>query len=237
MFCFGRLQWDSRVFRDVCARNWEFSKWLLPSALMFWTTSQAFLVMSGVVLGAAVTGSLKAAASITGILNILLLALDNFAPVQASRAQHLGGPAELRCYIGRLAWLTGALTAATLAVLCISPDQVVHLLYGERYQGIGYLVRWLCAPAAVYAIGTVLVIWAAAREWTRLIFLSYVAATVFTAIVAYPLALYGGLGGMVFGTLASEIIRVAVLLVPLLSGDKKAGHTEAAIFAKQPTST
>jgi len=33
--------------------------------------------------GRTVTGSVKVALSITGILNILLLALDNFAPAQA----------------------------------------------------------------------------------------------------------------------------------------------------------
>jgi O-antigen/teichoic acid export membrane protein len=213
---FGRFEWDGRALRDASVRNWTFSKWLLPSALMFWMTSQAFLVMAGIVLGAAITGSLKAAVSITGILNILLLALDNFAPVQASRALYVGGHAELKRYIVRLAWLTGTLTLATVAALSIDPDDVVHLLYGDRYDGVAHIVRWLCAPAAVYGISTVLVIWAAALEWTRVIFFSYVAATLFTAVVVYPLTFYGGVAGVVVGSLAVEIIRVVTLLVPLV---------------------
>jgi O-antigen/teichoic acid export membrane protein len=216
VFFFGRFEWDSRALRDVTARNWTFSKWLLPSALMFWMTSQAFLVMAGIVLGAAITGSLKAAVSITGILNILLLALDNFAPVQASRALYVGSHTELKRYIVRLAWLTGTLTAATVAALSIDPDYIVRLLYGNRYHGVGHLVRWFCAPAAVYGISTVLVIWAAALEWTRTIFFSYVAATIFTAVVVYPLTFYGGVPGVVIGSLAVEIIRVVTLLVPLV---------------------
>lgn len=214
-FLFGRLEWNTRIIRDVFARNWEFCKWLLPSAFMFWMTSQAFIVMSGFVLGAAVTGSFKVAASITGVLNILLLALDNFAPVQASRAFHLGGRMELLRYIVGLAWLTGVLTTATVAMLNIDPDYVVYLIYGSHYEGLGHLVRWLCAPAAVYAISTVLVVWAAAIEWTRIIFFSSAAATVFTVIAAYPLTLYGGIAGVVFGSLLVEIIRVVVLLIPL----------------------
>jgi O-antigen/teichoic acid export membrane protein/peptidoglycan/xylan/chitin deacetylase (PgdA/CDA1 family) len=212
---FGRPGWNTAIFRNVLARHWEFSKWLLPSALMFWMTSQGFLVMSGLVLGAAATGGLRAAMSITGVLNILLLALDNFAPVQAARAFHLGGPAELRRYIARLALLTVTLTAVTVAMLNIAPRYLVHLLYGDQYEGVDTLVRWLCALSAVYGISAVLIIWAAAIEWTRIIFVSYAAATAFTVVAAYPLTLYGGLAGVVFGSMIVEIIRVVVLLIPL----------------------
>ncbi len=212
---FGSIGWNAAIFRRVVARHWEFSKWLLPSAVMFWMTSQAFLVLSGLVLGAAVTGGLKAAVSITGLLNILLLSLDNFAPAQASRAFHVGGHAELKRYIVRLAILTGLLMAVAVAVLNLAPDFVVRLLYGEKYEGIGYLVRWFCAPAAVYGIGSVLIIWAAAMEWTRLIFLSYAAAAIFTIAAAYPLTRTAGIAGVVAGSLLVECIRVMVLLIGL----------------------
>jgi O-antigen/teichoic acid export membrane protein len=236
-FFFGRLGWSTAIFRSVFARHWKFSKWLLPSALMFWMTSQAFMVMSGFVLGAAVTGALQAAISITGVLNILLLALDNFAPVQAARALHLQGPAGLRRYITRLAFLTGTLTGATVVMLNVSPGYIVHLLYGEQYEGIDALVRWLCAPAAIYGISTVLVIWAAAIEWTRAIFVSYVVATVFTVVAAYPLTLYGGVVGVVLGSLLVETIRVAVLLVPLAGWctATKSEEQKIGICAPQPT--
>jgi hypothetical protein len=48
----------------------------------------------------------------------------------------------------------------------------------RRYS---YLVKW---PS----LGAVLVIWAAAMEWTRLIFLPYVAAMILTVLAGYPLA-------------------------------------------------
>jgi O-antigen/teichoic acid export membrane protein len=218
---FGRVGWNATTFRNVVIRHWEFSKWLLPSSLMFWMTSQGFLVASGFVLGAAATGSLKAAASIIGVLNIMLLAFDNFAPVQAARALQLGGPAELRRFIARLAILTGTLTAVTVAMLNIAPGYIVHLLYGDQYGSIDALVRWLCAPAAVYGISTVLVIWSAAIERTRIIFVSYAVATIFTVSAAYPLTFYGGVAGVILGTLMVETIRVVVLLVPLASWSRR----------------
>lgn len=226
---FGRVGWDATVFRSVLVRHWHFSKWLLPSGLMFWTTTQAFMAVSGIMLGAAATGALKAATTITGVFNILLLSLDNFAPVQASRALHQGGPVELRRYIGRLAGLCGGLMAAGIALLNIAPDYVVHLLYGEEYQGLGQLVRLLCAPAAVYAMAAVLVIWAAALEDTRLIFWSYAAATPFSIIAAFPLVQYGGLTGLILCSLLVECIRATMLLVPLLRWSRANGNQRAQI--------
>jgi O-antigen/teichoic acid export membrane protein len=214
---FGKFVWDRAVFRQVIARHWEFSKWLLPSAVMHWLTSQAYLLMSGVVLGAAMTGGLRAAMGITGILNILVLALDSFAPARASRAFHEGGRAQLVHFIVRLAGLMGVLTLGTVVILNVAPELAIRLLYGEKYEGLGYLVRWLCAPAVLYTIAVILTIAAAAMEWTRLIFQSYIAATVFTLVAAYPLAYYAGLPGIVATWIVVELIRVAVLLAGLQS--------------------
>src|SRR3546814_11090768 len=85
-------------------------------------------------LGAAATGSLKAATTITGFLNLLMLSLNNFAPVQASHALHTGGPMELRRYIGRLSGFSATLIIGCVAVLNIAPEQFVHLLYGDQYR-------------------------------------------------------------------------------------------------------
>jgi O-antigen/teichoic acid export membrane protein len=213
---FGRVRWDAGAFREVTTRHWNFSKWLLPSAVMYWTTSQGFNVASGIVLGAAATGSLKAAISVVGILNILLLALDNFAPVQASRALYTGGDAALINYIGRLSFMTLGMAGTVVGVLNLAPGFFVHLLYGAEYDGIDYLVRWLSGASSLYAIGTVLIVWAGAMERTRTIFVSYAVATAFTIVATYPLTRYGGLIGVAIGSLMEEAIRIVALLIPFL---------------------
>lgn len=215
---FGKFVWDAAVFRQVVARHWDFSKWLLPSAVMHWLTSQAYFLMSGVVLGAAITGGLRAASGITGVLNIIVMALDSFAPARASRAFHEGGRKQLQRFIVRLAGLMGVLTLGTVVVLNVAPELAIRLLYGEKYEGLGFLVRWLCVPAVLYSMAAVLAIAAAATERTKLIFQSYVAATVFTLIAAYPLAYYTGLPGIVVTWIVVECIRVAVLLAGLQRG-------------------
>jgi O-antigen/teichoic acid export membrane protein len=215
MTCFVPTRWDGLLFRQVAVRHWKFGKWLLPSAVLFWVTSQAFAILSAIVLGPAVTGGLKAAMSITGLLNVLVQALDNFAPAQAAHAHHSGGGPALRRYIVRLALMVMALMAVGIAALNAAPELLVHLLYGEKFEGIAYLIPWFCAAAFAYSVNCILTVWVAAMEWTRLIFLSYVAATIFTLAAGYPLTLYGGVSGVVFGCILVECVRVAVLVVGL----------------------
>jgi O-antigen/teichoic acid export membrane protein len=114
--------------------------------------------------------------------------------------------------------LMGVLTLGTVVVLNVAPELAIRLLYGEKYEGLGFLVRWLCVPAVLYSMAAVLAIAAAATERTKLIFQSYVAATVFTLIAAYPLAYYTGLPGIVVTWIVVECIRVAVLLAGLQRG-------------------
>jgi hypothetical protein len=86
-----------------------------------------------------------------------------------------------------------------------------------------------CARRTVlYSAAAILTIGAAAMEWTRLIFQSYVAATVFTLVAAYPLAYVFGFPGIVATWIVVECIRVAVLLAGLRRGTP-AGVMPAAI--------
>jgi len=213
---FGRFHWDPAAFARLVVRHWAFSKWLLPSAVMFWMTSQAFVLMSGIVLGAAATGTLKAAISIAGIITLLMQALDNFAPMQASQAFQSGGRDALLRYLVRLSLLMAALLTALVLLLSSDTDAIVRMIYGREFEGLGYMVHWLCATSVAYGLSVLLAIWAAAIERTQLIFVSYVAATLFTVVAAYPLTHLFGMQGVLWGALIVEIIKTLALLVPLL---------------------
>lgn len=213
---FGRVTFEKATFNRVLERHWGFSKWLLPSALMYWMTSQAFVLMSGVVLGPAATGTLKVALSIAGILNILVQGLDSFAPTQAARALHEGGHKQVVQYVTRLAVLAGIPLVAMGALLSVNPDSLVQLIYGSGYSGAGHLVRWACAGALIYGLAQLFVIWAAAIEQTSIVFRAYGVASIFTIGGSYPLTLYGGLEGVLAGGILTEVIKVVVLMVPLM---------------------
>jgi O-antigen/teichoic acid export membrane protein len=111
---------------------------------------------------------------------------------------------------------TVGLMTFTALLLSIDPEGLIQFVYGAGYPGVGYLVRWMCVAAVLYSLAVLLNIWAAALERTSLIFQSYLFASLFTVIASYPLTRYGGLDGVVGGTVLVEIIKVAVLVGPLM---------------------
>jgi O-antigen/teichoic acid export membrane protein len=117
--------------------------------------------------------------------------------------------------MGRLGAFIAALLTVMVLFLATDTNSLVRMIYGREYEGLGYMVHWLCAAAAVYALSVLLSIWAAAIERTQLIFASYAAATLFTTIAAYPLTHMLGMQGVLLGTLIVEIIKVTTLIVPL----------------------
>jgi O-antigen/teichoic acid export membrane protein len=208
---FGRLEWNSATFFRVLARHWIFSKWLLPSAIMYWMTSQVFYLMSGSILGAGMAGKLRAALVITLALNVLLQALDNFAPSQAAWAMHRGGRAELSRYVKRLAVLLTILMGAIVAILNIDPEFLVRLIYGEDYEGIAFMIPWLSAVGVLHGFNMVLCVWAAAMERTSLIFRAYAITTCCTVVLAYPMTAYGGVAGVLLGLVLAEAVKLIML--------------------------
>jgi O-antigen/teichoic acid export membrane protein len=222
---FGRFEWDAFTFGKMVQRHWTLSKWLLPSAVMFWMSTQAFVVASGMVLGAAATGALKAAMSLVGVMNILLQALDSFAPTQAAGALHRGGAQELIGYICRLAAMVILLMAGLVTILNSDTDALVRLVYGNGYEGLVSMVRWLCASSFLYGMAVLLGIWVTAIENTRIIFNSYLMATIFAISAGYPMTRFFGMEGVLVGSLVVETIKVIALLVPLAQWAKTAQRT------------
>jgi O-antigen/teichoic acid export membrane protein len=222
-FFIGRLRIDWETVKAVSRRHWNFSKWLVPSAILYWLSGQAFLAMAGIAIGTRAAGSVAAAKGIAGILNSYLLALDNFAPGRAARAFHTNGLAGLDRFLSRLAAVTLIVALAFVGILFVDPGRLAALLYGPQYLGIGPLVRLAGVAYFIYTMNAVLVIWAAAVESTRIVFFSQGMAAMFSIVAAYPLARYAGAEGVLFGAVIAELIRGAALTMHIvLSGRARA---------------
>jgi O-antigen/teichoic acid export membrane protein len=211
--CFvGRVSWNRAAMAGATRQHWHFAKWALPSAVMYLLAGQTSMMVAGAVLGAVTVGAMNAAKNILGILNILLLALDNFAPAQASRTLVRAGYNAFRGYLRRLAIGVAALMIGFVTLVNLNPNYLIHLVFGSQYNDLGYLVRWYSAAYLIYGMSTVLVIRAAALETIKPIFISYAAAASIAILFAYPLALLFGVVGVMAGAVLTELVRLGTLL-------------------------
>lgn len=209
----GSVSLQRKHFLVVVRRHWRFSRWLGASAILQVISSQVFLVASGLILGTAAVGVLRACQNLMGLAQILFFGLQNVIPIRAGNHLRKSGIDGLVSYIKRA---TGGLELATGVIVCtfaITPEFWLSLLFGEQFTGNGHLVRWYAATYLVVALSFPLTGGLWALESTRPIFFCYAAATVVGFAVAYPLLVYFGIVGAAAGMLLTQVVMVIILFI------------------------
>jgi O-antigen/teichoic acid export membrane protein len=218
MLCLEKLTWNGGVLRKTIERHWRLAKWLVPSTLISWCTGHVFLLTAGVVLGAATVGVLRAAQTIVfGVVQILLIAMDNFAPTQASEIFHRQGRAALSRYLKGLTWKCGSIVLLLLLLIDANAASIARLAYGSQYPAVGYLLLGFSAVNILPLLAKILHVWALAIESTEIEFVSWAAAAAFTAVAAYPFVAFGGIIGVFAGLFVIDVIWTAMMFSRLLN--------------------
>ena len=213
--CLEKLTLSRKVLQQTIKRHWQVSKWLLPSALMHWTTGQAFIIIAGGVLGAAVVGMMRAAMAVVGVVHIVYLGMENFAPIQAAQIFHRHGCGPLHRYIKSLTWKAGGAVLLLLLIINLNATSITWLMFGADYPELSPLLLGFSVIYFVALLNVILGIWALAIEWTRIIFISLVTMTAVTFVTAYPFVVFGGVAGALSGAFLVELIRGCIQFTAL----------------------
>jgi O-antigen/teichoic acid export membrane protein len=195
----------NRVFKE----HWQFSKWLIVSALMQWTSGNLFLIAAGELLGVFAVGAIKAAQNIIGVTHILFQAMENFVPSQAAKAFGKDGAKGLLRYLQGISLHWGVLIAGVAFFAAILSDFWFKCFYGSTYLIYSFLLKWF---SLIYFVGFFIIPISAglrAIEKTKSLFMSLFFLSVLSVILAYPLIAYLDLTGVMIGMLT---VKVGLLL-------------------------
>lgn len=206
---------------QILSRNLQLSRWLMASAVLQWTTVNFFVLASGLILGPATAGGLRAAQTLIGVAHVFFQAADNIVPPHAARLYHADGFRALRSFTLRLLVAGMAGTALLGLFLSLPADFWLSLFFGHEFAADawlvgGYAVIYLLLAAAMpmrYAF--------TAMEQTRPIFVSYAWATLFSIVAAVPLLQAAGLVGAMVGMAVTAAIIFASLAISFTrTGDR-----------------
>jgi O-antigen/teichoic acid export membrane protein len=212
-FFVERVEISAKALKATATRHWHFSKWLIGSSLMQWTSGNFFLISAGTLLGPTAVGAIRAAQNLMGITHILFQGLENIVPIQASRYYHENGLDRLKTYLGQVVVNGGLATAAIALTLSVAPEFWLALVFGDSFAVYGSLVRWYGVLYILMFFGLPLRAGLRAIEHSKPIFWSYVATSIFALAVAYPLIRQFDLTGVMCGILATQVIMLSVLWV------------------------
>lgn len=208
---FEPIQLEFESLRQVALRHWKISRWLAPSAFMQWSSGNLFALVAPVYYGAAAAGVLRAAQNIVAVTHIWFLGLDNVVPAEASRQMHRGGVKMCRKYIRHIIWRWGTITIAFLSAIAVCPSFWLRVVYGSTYAEYGLILRLFTALYLGVFFGGPLRAGLQALEYTKPVFWSYLAMTIFSVTFAAPFTKNLGLVGAMLGMITTQIIFQCIL--------------------------
>jgi O-antigen/teichoic acid export membrane protein len=207
------IKTNAKALEGAIQRHWDFGKWIVPSTILSWAFFNLYFTATGVILGAAAVGAVKAAQNIVAISHILILGLEAIVPVSAARHFKEGGAAALTRYLVRFSVAGSSALGLIIVVAAFSPDYLLKLIYGDEFVGQGYLVRWWCAVYLFVFLSNAPRIGLRTLENTRPIFLQNVVLSTISIVICYPIIKYYGPTGVMAGLLLITALRFVFLTI------------------------
>jgi O-antigen/teichoic acid export membrane protein len=209
---FGTVVFSREALTRTAARNWRFSRWLGVQSVFQWFSSNAIFIASGSVLGSAAVGALKLAQNVVGILGVVLVALENFVPVDAARAFAGAGMDGLKRYLKRILFIGGLATAGVAACIMAWPAALLQLLSAVEPDAwtIGAL-RWFALLYLLAFVVTVQNIAFRSVERTRELALCHILISLPMLVAAHPVVVHFGFTG----ACVALVLHKAVLCICL----------------------
>ncbi|MFB3917502.1 MAG: lipopolysaccharide biosynthesis protein [Terriglobales bacterium] len=206
-----RLLLSSREpLHTIRARHWKFSRWLLASTVLDWSSSQAVLLIPPLFLGTAAAGAIRSSQALVGVLNVWFQGLQNVLPVESAAAYRSGGSSALIGYIRSTIRRWTVLTAVAAIALAVCAPTFLRVVYGREFASIPQVLMWVALAAPLTFTCLSLMAGLRAIEATRPIFLGFIFAAVTSIAFATGGAWIGSIGTCAAGLLFSRTLQLLI---------------------------
>jgi O-antigen/teichoic acid export membrane protein len=193
------LQIEPHYWRE----HWNYSKWVLATAIVFQFTTQAYYWLVAGFLSAKEAGELRAMHLLVAPMDQVFIALS-FLALPALSARYTAKD------IGKFLFLWKQYVFVTLGVTGIFAltvrmigKPVMHVLYAGKYDGLASMLFILALLPVLMGVAATMNNAVIATEKPKLAFFAYVCGGVTTFLGGIPLVMHFGLWGAVYGMLLS----------------------------------
>ncbi|UTW63941.1 lipopolysaccharide biosynthesis protein [bacterium SCSIO 12741] len=209
-------------FKSDLARHWTFSKWLIGTALLQWTSGNFFLIAASVLLGPAAVGAIRILQNLVGVMHVVFQALEHIVPLRASQIFQQLGSGALKSFLKKIAG-QGVMATTVMGIsMAVCGPFLVRLLYGDDYVDYAHLLYGFALLYIFVFTGTILRFAIRTLELNRSIFIAYTLSTIFSICLAHPVIQFFGIAGVVIGLIASQVIIQIYFLYSLTLKFKQA---------------
>ncbi len=197
---------------ETWKRQFEYSKWLLGTAILQWFSGNYFIIIGATIIGPVAVGALRMVQNVMGFFHILFLLMENIVPIEAARQHVSGGWKALINYMKNVTLKIGIIFLVLLIGVAIFSPWVIKMLYGPEYLDFSYIVVVYCALYILVFSSLPLQFILRTIELTYPLFIAYLAATAFSLITANFFLQTWGMSGLLAGLILTQLITVSVYI-------------------------
>lgn len=182
-------------------------KWLLSTAVLQWSSSNFFVLVSGVYLGIEALGALRLVQSFFGVINIALATVENyFLPKVALLYNE--SVAKAKKYLLEITLFGALFFGIFLSILFFFSTEIIVLAGGEKYKNYAYVVKMISILYFFIFLGYPIRIAVRVLVLNKIFFIGYLLSFAFSIVSFHFLLKYSGLYGAVSGLIINQIIMI-----------------------------
>lgn len=206
-----KIHWNKST-NDIRKMHWRSGKFLLASNVLQWLSGNAFLLLSGILLGPVSIGVLRIAQSVLGTINVFLLFLENRIPVEAARVLQKEGERGFTRYMVRESKRYFILLMISLVALAMFHAPITAFFFGDAMVDYPYLIPAFCLLYVFIYVGTMLRFAFRTLDQNAVLFYGYVISSIVGISCVYPMIHAWGVSGAVMGLFLSQITTISTYL-------------------------
>ncbi|MDZ4685321.1 MAG: lipopolysaccharide biosynthesis protein [Planctomycetaceae bacterium] len=196
--------------------NWQFGRWSLASQLI----SRAMTYLAPWLIawthGEAATGLLAANVTIVNLAGMFVTGVSNALTPHAARAYVGGGVTRLRTVLFETLTIFLVTVGGFCGFVALTGDGLITFVYGDRFAGAPFVLLLLALQLLANSIGIVVGngLWAMNRPEAnfRADVMTLLVSSGILALAIPTAGITGAAFGLLLGTAAGTLIRIAVLL-------------------------
>ncbi|TAE89825.1 MAG: hypothetical protein EAY81_01715 [Bacteroidetes bacterium] len=183
----------------IVIEHFNKSVWLTGTSLLQWFSGNFFMIAANQTLGSTALGAIKMAQNLLGLLNVMLLALENHFPANIARLFLLENHTELIRYMKSFFKQYLFISVALLIGLLLFTNTIIFYVFGPAFIPYAWVVYGFVAIYLVVIIATPLRIAVRVLNKQQAIFWGYLASTVFALAFADTMVQHFGISGVIIG--------------------------------------
>ena len=166
----------------------------------------------GLIVGPSLVSVVRACTTLAYSVNALYQALENIIPSNISEYLKLKGPKKTHFYIKKLCRNYFVISLMFSILVGTFSDKIMFILYGDTLLNYSYVLIFFCLLNIINCFQYPITAGLRSLKNTKPLFNSYLIASFFTLIFAYPLISMFDLKGFIIGLFLNQLILIISLI-------------------------